>query len=102
MPDRPTTKDEYYKSFNDNYCKVPQHLREAIYHYITEGRPVGGFLQAVISNNLIGATTRSHPDVKEHIGGIVLWFLSYAPTDSYGSQCAYDYWTNHKEFQEVA
>ena len=34
---------------------VPSHMHEGIVAYIETGRPVGGFLTALLSNDLMGA-----------------------------------------------
>jgi hypothetical protein len=65
--------------------RVPYHLWEGLVEYLAERRPMGGFLTAVVTNDLMEACTRADPSVRPHIADVVLFLVSYAPAHAWGS-----------------
>ena len=45
--------------FPATYGNIPEHMMASLKAYIMEGRPVGHFLTAVLSNNLFEAFSRA-------------------------------------------
>lgn len=71
---------------------VPTHLQTGLLNYTRFGRPVGGFLEAVISNDLVEATTRADPVSQAALGAIALWLVHSTPAECYGSPERYRNW----------
>ncbi len=42
-----------------NWGNIPEHMREGIEAYVERGRPPGGFLRAVLTNDLHSAVQRA-------------------------------------------
>lgn len=76
-----------------NYPTIPPALRESLEHYALEHRPTGGFLQAVIENNLAGAVTRGDPESLEAIKDLVWYVHNEMPSVAQGSPEAFKAWT---------
>jgi len=71
---------------------LPRYMHEGICEYVENGRPVGGFLQAVISNDLKEACTHAD-DVNRHLlFEYMEFFYNYAPRACTGSPEAYQAW----------
>ena len=75
------------------YDLLPECLREGTRRYITQGITPGGFLQAVISDELREAVCRADPDCLWHLREIVQWFYNEAPAPCYGSRETMQKWT---------
>lgn len=76
------------------FCEhlVPQHLREGLREYITQGRPTGAFLRSVLENDLVGATTRADPVSALHLANVIQFLLAVAPSPCWGSRAKVDAW----------
>ena len=70
----------------ENLDMIPSHIRGAVERYVEEGIEPGGFLSAVIKNDLVNAIGRADSINKEHLEDIVRWFYNYAPADCWGSE----------------
>jgi hypothetical protein len=82
------TAVDYRKHLRDRLMQVgiPFHLWEGLVEYLSDRRPVGGFLTAVLSNDLTTASVRADPMVREHLVDVVLFLVNYAPADAWGSE----------------
>jgi hypothetical protein len=65
---------------------VPDHTQVALEMYLLHGIPPGGFLQAVLTNDLHGAITKADYKNKDCLEDIVKWLFHCAPIDSHGSR----------------
>lgn len=84
------------------YDRIPEHCRGKLRAYIEEGYPVGGFLQAVISNNLSGSFARADHINIERLADYVKFFWNDAPGDCWGSPEEYEQWIDkHKKEREA-
>jgi hypothetical protein len=77
------------QALNDN---VPEHSRGGIIRYIEQGIEPGGFLSAVICNDLKGAVGRADMRNQDALCRIVGWFFNYAPSVCWGSPQKFDEW----------
>lgn len=79
------------------WAPVPHELKEGLRNYLCDRMTVGGFLQAVLTDDLYKAVKRAHITsfwaLKEIIDIIVMWF----PSPSIGSEFNYDQWTGITE-----
>lgn len=71
---------------------VPPHLHDGLLNYILHGRATGGFLTAVLRNDLLGAVTRA--DIESTLGlkPLVMWLAEYAPSACWGSSANQEGW----------
>lgn len=76
----------------DNSNLVPPHLREGLERWIRNGVEPGGFLRALLQNDLVGAVLRADPISREAIPSVVRWLTESAPEGSYGSLKNYQNW----------
>lgn len=70
-------------------CKkygVPGHMWEGICAHIMTGRPVGGFLTALLSNDLMGAYGKADENNIRAMHNWVMFLYNAAPVGSYGSE----------------
>lgn len=84
----PTGNDDFD---NADWSLVPHHQREGIFEYIRVGRPTGGFLFALLSNDLFDAVSRADPG---SMGGMkaTVNFMRRMPIGCYGSRDAVIKW----------
>ena len=73
--------------------EVPEHLHAGIIAYLTAGVPPGGYLRAVLSNDLTEAVKRADASGRE--GGLialVMFLFHDAPHPAWGSPKAVSDW----------
>lgn len=79
-----------------NYDLLPEHIRPAVRRYIEEGTPVGGFLTAVITNNLSMAFGQADEINLSRLFDIVNFFWTEAPGPCWGSRDKMQAWMAHE------
>lgn len=72
--------------------QIPDYTLDGIHRYIDEHCPVGGFLQAVLSNDLREAFARADDNNCRALFHIVAWLYNNAPSDCWGSPDRYTDW----------
>jgi hypothetical protein len=75
-------------------CGVPDNLHDGLIEYIADRRSVGGFLTALLSNDLAQAIVRSDPITGLFIRETVLFLFNHAPSPCWGSPAAVEAWLN--------
>lgn len=78
---------------------VPGHLRGGVARWIMTGTEPGGFLQAVLINDLKGAVTRGEPSSRAGLLQLVGWLIAEAPPMCWGSEGAYVDWVSSGGWQ---
>ena len=68
-----------------DYKAVPRHLRDGLLRYINDGIRPGGFLCAVLENDLTEALARADPESLEALPHLSAWLYNMAPSRCYGS-----------------
>ena len=82
----------------DLESKVPEHILPSIIAYVKQGRPVGGFLNAVLSNNLLESFKRADDINCIHMFDIVNYLYNEAPSTCWGSPEKVEIWLKmHRE-----
>lgn len=77
-----------------DYNLIPDYTLDTIKNYINDGIPTGGFLYAVLSNDLREAISRADNNNIVALPAIVSWLYNYAPINCWGSaQCVADWLT---------
>lgn len=67
-----------------DWSGVPEHLRGGLDRYITKGIPTGGFLRAVLSNDLAGAIRNGDDESIGHLRGIYQFLYWNVPASCFG------------------
>lgn len=80
-----------------DYTKLPKRLRSGAKRYIEQGIKPGGFLTAVIQNNLKEAVGKADDEMIRVIPSIVGWFYNEAPYDCWGSKNDMRKWIQLKD-----
>jgi len=65
--------------------RIPHITLETLRNYIEYGVPTGGFIQAVLTNNLFGAYGRADEGNRAALGDIVMFVNNEAPGNCWGS-----------------
>jgi len=83
------------------YELLPPHMIPSVIGYFEEGWQPGGFLSAVLANDLVGAFAHADARNKPHIGDFIQWLYWHAPGRPFGwgSYEAIDKWV--KEAQQA-
>lgn len=76
--------------------EVPAHLAPGLNRWIRDGIMPGGFLRAVLSNDLRTAVAAGDPTSVEALPDIVRWLEERAPPDCWGSAEAVQRWGAHR------
>ena len=74
------------------YSNVPYHLHEGLVEYLVTRRPVGGFLTAVLSNDLTSACVKADPTSLARIADVVKFLVNFAPPSAWGSESIVASW----------
>ncbi len=74
-------------------ARVPAHCIDSLVQYVLIGRPMGGFLTAVVCNDLRGACERADLINRYAMFEIVSWLYNHAPIDCWGSEEKFKRWT---------
>jgi hypothetical protein len=81
--------------------EVPFHVHEGIIEYLTARRPVGHFLKAVLSNDLMEAVHRADEEMALTLARLVKFLAFFAPANSWGSASAYQAWISEEESPSI-
>lgn len=79
---------------------LPPHMQRSLDAYIRYGRPVGGFLKAVISNDLVQAAALADGVNVRQLPAFAAYLWNEAPRACWGSAEAYKEWTRINQRQE--
>ena len=74
----------------DRY-RIAEHLRVGLIEWVINAQPPGGFLRAVIENDLFGAFDRADDRSANCLRGILRWFYNQAPGGSHGGNALTDW-----------
>jgi hypothetical protein len=85
-----------YTQFNGQYADIPGPTQDALTWYVLVGQPVGDFLHAVLSNDLMGAFKYADDDNIKELLNIVRWVYNVAPSGCWGSEAKIEAWYYHR------
>jgi hypothetical protein len=80
---------------------IPNHLRAGLVRYFSDGILPGGFLQAVLCNNLREAVKRTGAGSEFALSPLIDFLLAHAPSASWGSREAVLGWTTTPTSLEI-
>ena len=75
-----------------DWTRIPYHCVGGLREYLELGTPVGGFLEAVLSNDLREACGRADELNQYRLFDYIFFLHNYAPAGSWGSPKAYNNW----------
>jgi len=76
------------------YNEIPEKTIGALTRYRDDRVPGGGFLHAVLANDLAAAFARADSDNLQALGTIINWLNWELPASSWGSYRAVEDWLN--------
>ncbi len=65
--------------------QIPQHMRAGLRRYLVQGVPPGGFLTALLSNDLKDTFVRADNENQRAVLTYVQFLYAHAPSGSWGS-----------------
>ena len=78
-----------------SYEHIPEHMKLAMTEYIESGRPVGSFLEAILTNNLKKAVANADDTNICIIPAYVKFLYNEAPSGCWGSPANYQHWLDY-------
>ena len=75
-----------------SYDKLPEHMQEGARAYVEQGYPVGGFLRAVLENNLVESFATADFINTAAMHEWANWAYNECPLEARGSQQAVTAW----------
>ena len=82
---------------NVNWGMIPAHMHEHIRAYVEDRRPIGHFLTALLSNNLIEAALRADDENRVALADWAGFLYEYAPGNCWGSPEIVTAWLAERE-----
>lgn len=79
---------------DDPWRLVPEHLRGALWRYLAHRIPPGGFLTAVLENNLRESFGRADENSRAGLFNLVKFLYNHAPASCWGSPERVRTWLN--------
>lgn len=79
---------------------LPHHMREGMEMYLTRGIPPGGFMMAVLTNDLKGAVGRADLTNLKYLTNIVAYIYNHVPSIAQGSPAKVEAWIKHFSGEE--
>jgi hypothetical protein len=74
---------------------VPEHLIDGLVLYVMHGCPPGGFVEAVLSNDLMGAMSRADEHSRAGLFALCMCLYNDVPAGCHGSAAKVAGWIEH-------
>ena len=74
-----------WKGYNNDPQYFPEHIRDGLERWVSEGIMPGGFLTAVLENDLFGALGKADEINQRNIHGICSYIYNHTPGQCWGS-----------------
>lgn len=87
--------DNFWTEYFDSYA-IPPYMRQGLKDYLQLHKPPGGFLQAVIMNDLREAIFRADETNIKLLPNYVRFFYNEAPKNCWGSEEKYVKWIEQR------
>jgi len=97
MRDEAKVRDQFV--FEGEYADIPEQTQDSLKYYLSIGQGVGGFLMAVLSNDLFEAVVRADLEHREQLATLARWIHFKTPSASHGSKQAVETWIKHQGLQ---
>ena len=99
MTDTTISSDPHIGEYG-TYWAVPGRILDSINRYVDDNVPPGGFLTAVLSNDLAKAFGAADSASKPALPEIVRYLNNEVPAQCWGSHDKFEAWLNRKENDE--
>jgi len=80
---------------------IPQLTREALDRYVNDKIPIGGFLLAVLSNDLFGAIGQADRENRAALADICEYIYNELPGNCWGSKDIVWKWVEDKFYERI-
>jgi hypothetical protein len=92
------TNEQYKANFRYTFLDytLPPHTQESLDLYAKERMFPGGFLKAVLCNDLSGSVSRADSGNLKNLPAIVAYVYNRLPAGCWGSSEDFDNWLNNK------
>jgi hypothetical protein len=80
-----------------DYTGLPKHMRDGAHLYIEHGVEPGGFLRAVLSNQLVESFGRADETNRAAMFDWATWLYNECPRDAWGSPEKVDAWIESRQ-----
>ena len=94
------TMNNHSTLLNFDRYQVTEQSKESLYNYFVHGLEPGGFMMAVLCNDLYGAAGRADSVNIKLLGEYARWLINHAPYQSYGSPEIVRGWLNKNEYYQ--
>lgn len=71
---------------------IPMNIKKSIDDYVDHGHPIGGFLHAVLCNDLFEASMRADEESLACLADICRYVFNFTPSPCWGSAQKVDEW----------
>ena len=88
--------EPYFVAMQGHLFRIDPDMMEGVRNYIEHGIPPGGFLQAVICNDLYLAAGKADHRNIGNLPAYVEYFYNHAPMDCWGNKKKMDAWIERK------
>ena len=85
-----------------NYDRLPEHMRDGARLYIEQGIAPGGFLTAVLCNDLAGAASRADGVNQRYLFDWAQWLYNEIPSEAWGSEDTVNTWMKKRREERAA
>jgi len=83
------------------YENIPLYTKQTIDDYVEHGVPPGGFVRAVLANDLIGALSSADYNNSRYMFEIVGYIYNNIPASCHGSHQIIDEWIERKRKERM-
>ena len=80
---------------NELWNRIPEHCQQGLRDYVERGVPVGGFLTAVLENNLMQSFSKADLKNRMSLFHYTCWLYNEAPGGCHGSPEKVTAWIAH-------
>jgi hypothetical protein len=84
------------------YERIPERIRQALDRYHNDGILPGGFLRAVLTNDLFGVIRHADPDSYAALREIASYVYNELPSKCHGSEKKMLAWSDEKRAERLA
>jgi hypothetical protein len=84
-----------------SYDRIPEAILSGLKRYAETGCPVGGFLEAAISNDFLLAVGKADLWSMRALPAIAAWIYQEMPPDAHGSRKVYKAWVRYHAAQRA-
>lgn len=71
---------------------LPSHMQDTVIGYLMDGKPVGGFLRAVLEDSLVESFAHADSINSAFISAWAEWLYNHVPLSAWGSGEKVDKW----------